>query len=113
MTLPPFPKIPDIPDDDRHWDLLAERIGASAWETERGIYWIATARGAWVATSLLAGLVLIASITSVGKPYDSSAPEPLAAMLAPEDDVGEALVLGDQPPDIGALLLAKPLASRK
>lgn len=113
MTMPEFSRTPGISDDDEHWDALAQRIAVSARGTESGLYWLATARGAWVASSLLAAVGLIASLSSINKPADASSPGQLSAMLAPGDKVGETIVLSDKPPDIGMLLLPQRATSAK
>ena len=113
MTMPEFPETSGIPDDSRHWDALAKRAAASARNSESGLYWLATARGAWVASSLLVAVGLIASLSSLSKPSDVNSFGQLTTSLAPEDTVGEAIVLGDRPPDIGTLLLPEPARSTK
>ena len=113
MTMPEFPETSGIPDESRHWNALAERISASARGSDSGLYWLATARSAWIASSLLVAAGLIASVSPLGKAAGSGSPEQLPAMMAPDDNVGQAIVLGDSPPAIGALLLPERATTTK
>lgn len=113
MTMPEFPETSGIPDDSRHWDALTERAVASARDSESGLYWLATARGAWIASTLLVAVGLIASLSPISQPSDVNSFGQLKTNVAPDDTVGEAIVLGDKPPDIGTLLLPDPARSPK
>ena len=108
MTMPEFPETSGIPDEGQHWGALAQRVAASARASEGGLYWLGTARSAWVASSLLTAIGLIASLSSISRPSEPSSSGQLTAILAPDDNVGKGIVLGDTPPDIGALLLPEP-----
>lgn len=98
-----------VRDDAGYWDALAERVAADAARVSReggdGFEWFAHARASWVAASLL----LAAALAFMALPTESSSAKSLSAewamALAPADDVGRAIILRDDPPAIGALLL--------
>ena len=95
-----------IPDDPEQWDALADRVAATAVARSNpsGVQWLANSRAGWVAVSLLAAAVLAFVLrpgresTSVRVSWENA--------LAPADDVGRAIVLRDDPPPIGALLIS-------
>lgn len=97
-----------IRDDAEYWDVLAKRVAANAARESKasGFDWLAQSRASsWLAASLL----LVAALAFLVLPTESSsAGRPRAdwdQALAPADDVGQAIVLRDAPPAIGALLL--------
>lgn len=96
-----------VPDDAAHWDALAERVAADAARESKGsgLDWFAHSRASWVAASFL----LAAALAFIVLPADDSSASGFSAVwaeaLAPEDDVGRAIILPDGPPAIGALLL--------
>lgn len=101
-----------VRDDAGYWDALAERIAADAARVSKegwggGFEWFAHSRASWVAASL----VLAAAAAFLMLPSEASSTRNLnadwALALAPADDVGRALVLRDDPPAIGALLLGR------
>lgn len=96
-----------IRDDADYWDALTERVATNAAResTASGLAWLAQSRtSSWLAASLL----LAAALAFLVLPSKSlSARRPGAdweQALAPADDVGQAIVLRDAPPVIGALL---------
>jgi hypothetical protein len=106
MTMPELFDTSPVADDPEHWNALAERIAATAVcaSTRSSIDWLATSRAGWVAASLL-----LVGAWALLTPTESSSPKPVANewahALAPADDVGEAIIVRDSPPAIGALLL--------
>lgn len=97
-----------IPDDPEHWDALAARVAATAAHRSRmdGLHWLANSRAGWVAASLLAAAVLAFVMRPVRDSSATSVSEGWTQALAPADDLGKAIVLRDNPPAIGALLLS-------
>lgn len=98
-----------VRDDAGYWDALAERVAAHATRESKssGFEWLAHSRASWVAASLL----LAAALSFMTLPLESTSARGLGAewrkALAPADDVGRAIILNDDPPAIGALLLAR------
>jgi hypothetical protein len=107
-----------IPDDDPHWDALAERVSANAAQQSvlesrarsgaTGAGWLIRSRAGWIAASLM----LAAALTWMALPTPAASPASLgpawAEALAPADDVGRAIAIQDAPPSIGMLLLGPP-----
>jgi hypothetical protein len=108
MIAPDPSETTQVRDSAEHWDALAQRIAATAVRASRpgGVDWLARSRAGWVAASLLLAVGLwLASL-----PPETSSParvrDEWAGLLAPPDDVGQAIVARDGPPSIGALLLS-------
>jgi hypothetical protein len=105
MTPKPDPLEPTgILDDPDHWDRLARRVATVALRASGpgGFDWMANSRIAWLATCLLIAAVLTLAVRTNGQgPMGMQ----WAEMLAPSDAVGQAIVVRDGPPAIGALLL--------
>jgi hypothetical protein len=107
MTVPELFDTGRVADDQEHWNGLAERIAATAAYASKpsSIDWLATSRASWVAASLL----LVGGAWALLTPTESSSPKTFIneweQALAPTDDVGEAMIVRDSPPAIGALLL--------
>ena len=97
----------DIHDDPGHWDALARRVAANALHSrgfdDSGLEWLARQRTA----ALAAGLLLGAGLFSLFVPdADTVSRSDWTEAIAPSDDVGRAMMLGD-PPSIGELLLGR------
>src|SRR6266545_439716 len=86
-----------IHDDSEHWDALAARVATVAARASRqgGLDWLATSRAGWVAACLVMAAVLTL-IMLPDEPFAQARDRgPLAEMLAPADDVGQAIVVRD------------------
>ena len=96
-----------IPDDARHWDVLAERIAADAARESKGsgFDWFTHSPASWVAASLLLAAALAFMVLPVEDSSAKSFSAGWAQALAPADDVGRAIMSHDGPPPIGALLI--------
>jgi len=104
MTAPdPFETI-QVPDDADYWDALAGRVATSAARASNRttLSWLAGSRAPWAAVSVLlaAVLVLVMRMSS-----STGLAAELTQAMAPSDTVGQAILLSDGPPAIGALLL--------
>ena len=94
----------DHRDDVEYWDALANRIATAVARerTRNGVQWLAHSRAGWVLTSLLVVAVVAYLMLPIGPPI---ADQIWSNVIAPNDEVGRAIALRDQPPAIGALLL--------
>ena len=92
-------------DDVGYWDALANRVAAAAaGEAKRNaVQWLAQARTGWMLTFVLVAGVLAFVMLAGGRIGNRGPNWP--AVVAPADDVGKTIALGDTPPAIGALLL--------
>ena len=105
MTPKPDPlERTEIPDDPDHWDRLARRVATVAIRASRpsAFEWMANSRAVWVATCLLIAGVLT---LTMGTDQQGQMRVQWAEMLAPSDALGQAIVVRDGPPAIGALLI--------
>jgi hypothetical protein len=98
----------DIPDDPEHWDRLAGRVATAAIRaSRRGAFdWVANSRLAWVTTCVLIVGALTLMMRPVSKSPQGQVGIQWAEMLAPSDYLGQAIVMRDDPPAVGALLLS-------
>ncbi len=96
-----------VRDDAGHWDALAERVVTEATREAPvgGFDWFAHSRASWVAASLLLAAALAFTMLPAEDSSARSFNAEWAQALAPADDVGRAIILPEDPPDIGALLL--------
>lgn len=96
-----------IRDDPEHWDALAAHVArvAARASRRRALDWLASSRAGWVAACLLGAAVLTLLMLPVEPPPRARDRAQLWEILAPSDDVGQAIVVQDSPPPIGALLL--------
>jgi hypothetical protein len=96
-----------IPDDPGHWDALARRVAANASResTVSAFGWLSQSRAGWVAASLMAAALLVATLYSSESSSARNRGAEWTQALAPVDEVGKAIALPDGPPAIGALLL--------
>lgn len=103
MTTPDFFET-DVRDEPQHWEALAERvIGAATRSRQTGFAWLSTSRAAWVAATVLTGIVLTV-LMMVTNNAQADLQTSWATMLAPSDDFGRAVVMRADPPPVGALL---------
>jgi hypothetical protein len=105
MTPKPDPlETTEVLDDPEYWDRLARHVATVAIRAPRpGAFdWLANSRAVWVATFLL-----IAGVLTLTMRTDRQGQMRVqwTEMLAPSDAVGQAIVVRDGPPAIGALLL--------
>jgi hypothetical protein len=95
----------EVRDEPTHWDALARRVAENARRSARqdAFAWLAQSRVGWIAASL----VLITALVSIAEYGDSATQlaDDWGGMLAPTDDVGNAMTTSETPPTIGALLL--------
>jgi hypothetical protein len=110
-TMPDLFETTQIPDDFAHWDALAARVAvaASCESKQSGFHWLATSRGGSVVASLLMA-VMSAFVLLLPAPGSSASTrsDDWARVLAPADDVGKLVILRDNPPSVGGLLLGNP-----
>lgn len=99
----------DDRDDVEYWNALADRVAAAAVRRTRidAVGWLAHSRVAWALTCLL-GLTALAFAAGARRAGAGTGRVELSAALAPADGVGKAIVLDQQPPAIGALLIEQP-----
>jgi hypothetical protein len=98
----------DTRDDVEYWNALADRVAAAAVRRSRidAVGWLAYSRVAWALTCLL-GVTALAFAAGARRAGAGTRVE-LSAAIAPADGVGKAIVLDQQPPAIGALLIEQP-----
>ena len=92
-----------VPDDDAHWNALADRVTAAAIAANHtGRF--AAPRALWIGVSLAFAASLVAMIASGPRPAlpDAAA---ISIALVPADDVGRAIALASAPPTVGDLVL--------
>src|SRR6266478_3253017 len=107
MTSPELFETGEIDDDSDHWDALAARVATVAARTSRqgGFAWLANSRTGWIAATLLIATVLALMMLPIGSSAEADDRAVWTELVAPSDDVGQAIVVRDGPPPIGALLL--------
>jgi len=93
-------------DDDQYWDALAHRVAARA---ARGAHrtsldWLARSRTAWLMTSVLLAAVLMFVMLPARRSTGDVGPRWIE-VVAPADRIGKAIVVRDQPPAVGTLLV--------
>ena len=96
----------DRRDDPEQWEALARRIVTEVSESKHGgLEWLSTSR---VAVLTVFGLMAtaFALITWPSAGSNDAGPRPQwTGTLAPADEVGRSIVLRDEPPAVGALML--------
>ena len=99
-----------IPDDAPYWDGLAERVAARVGHdsSETVLEWVAQSRSSWLAASLLLAAGIAFMVLPVNGPSEPKLGLTLSRPVAPEDDLGKAIVSRDTPPPVGALLFPGP-----
>ena len=97
-----------IADNDAHWEALARRVAKHAMRRSNAssVDWLTHRRAGVVAACLLLVASLFSLIGSANGPSTATLTTISTQALAPIDDAGEAIVLRDRPPAIGALLLS-------
>jgi hypothetical protein len=99
----------DDRDDLEYWNALADRVAAAAARRTRidAVGWLAHSRVAWALTCLL-GVTALTFAAGARRAGAGTGRVELSVALAPADGVGKAIVLDQQPPAIGALLIEQP-----
>jgi hypothetical protein len=107
MKEPHLGDVGQIHDDPEHWDALAAHVASVAARASRrgALDWLASSRAGWVAACLLGAAVLTLLMLPLERSPRARDRDHLNQILAPSDDVGQAIVVRDSPPPIGALLL--------
>jgi hypothetical protein len=97
----------ELPDNTEYWDAQAEKLATYAIREARqtAVSWVATSGTGWVVAGVCAGALSLFVIASASRTVSTSASDLLIEALAPADDVGITVILGEQPPALGALLL--------
>jgi hypothetical protein len=98
-----------VRDDAAYWDALAERVAGNATRESKGsgFEWLAHSRSSWVVASLLLAGALAVMTLPAASPRTSSFSAEWNQALAPSDDVARAILLDDEPPAIGALIVVR------
>lgn len=100
-----------IPDDASYWNALATRVSVGAIQSDGGLEWLAGWR-AGVAACLLAASGILGVVVS----RDPAAPPPVQASFvtfAASNDVARAVMFRNEPPSVGALILASASGAAK
>lgn len=94
-----------VRDHDAQWEAMAERVAAHAM-AQGGRVRFASSPVLWAGATLAfaASLLFMVLWSAPATPRDDV---PLRVAFAPEDDVGSALVSGDAPPLVGALMFQR------
>ena len=101
-----------IPDDASYWYGLATRITDGATRSDGGLEWLAGSR-AGIAACLLAASGIIAVLALDNRATPSSPSQGSVVTFAVSDDVARAVMFRDEPPSVGALVLASATGSAK
>jgi len=98
-----------IRDEPEHWDALAQRIMTSAVRaSKRGaVSWLGSSRTAWVVVCLFVAAALVIVMLPADRAARVTQRSQWAEMVAPSDEVGQAIVVRESPPAVGALLLKR------
>lgn len=94
-----------IPDDASYWDGLATRITGGATRSDGGLEWLAGSR-AGIAACLLAASGIIAVLALDNRAAPSPPSRGSVITFAASDDVARAVMFRNEPPSVGALVLA-------
>lgn len=101
-----------IPEDAAYWDALATRVTDSAIRADSGIEWLAGSR-AGIAACLLAASAFIGVVAF----RNPSAQPPTARAsfitFAASDDMARAVMFRNEPPSVGALIIASTNGAAK
>lgn len=94
-------------DEPEYWDALAQRIEAGAIRPSDvgGFDWLSGSRAARVTVGLLVAAALALAVLPDTAPSPSRQRAQWAEMLAPSDELGQAIVVRENPPALGTLLL--------
>ena len=97
-----------IPDEPEYWDALASSVATTAVAQagrETGLLHFASSSSSWIAASTLATaaaiVVFILQATSGRETAWGDA-------LQPSDEIGRSILVSEQPPSVGALLIEGP-----
>ena len=101
-----------IPDDAAYWDALATQVSAGATRAGSGLEWLAGSRAGIVACLLAASGIIgvFVSRNPAGPP--PTARESFVTFTA-GDDVARAVMFRNEPPSVGALVIASAPGAAK
>ena len=94
-----------IPDDASYWDGLARRVTDGATHSESGLEWLSGSRAGLAVGLLAASAIITLAILSNATAPTSPSRESVVTFAA-SDDVARAVMFRNEPPSVGALVLA-------
>ena len=91
-----------IPDDAAYWDALTSRVAGAMRQHQSAVVWVGSRRSGWLATAytVAAAAIVAAALVVTTRPRGIDTGALLAAVLAPNDTLGRALVDAAAPPRV-------------
>ena len=107
MPKPDLFEAAELRDEPEYWDAVARRIATTAIRSTDGSGrgWLGGSRAAWVTVCLVVAAALALTMLPDAESSQTSQRAEWANVLAPSDEIGQAIVVRENPPAVAALLL--------